>query len=111
MTYLTDTLTISATRILDLARDVTAELGEWQFHRDLVVSVNNRHGGAPLVYVSLSPDADDTTRREFIDAVAQALDTPVTALPCRAGGHLLSVSVADYDRTGVTVAASVQVAR
>ncbi|GAA0972527.1 hypothetical protein Q7689_00070 [Nocardiopsis tropica] len=110
MTYLTDTLTISATRVLDLARDVTLQLGEWQFHRDLTVSVNNRHGGAPLVYMSLSPDANDSTRREFIDAFAAAMDTPVAVLPCRAGGHLLSVSVSDFDRSGVTVAASVQVA-
>ncbi|MEU0236836.1 hypothetical protein ABZ234_04030 [Nocardiopsis sp. NPDC006198] len=110
MKHLTDTLTISATRILDLAQQVAAELGEWQFHRDLVVSVNNRHCGAPLVYVSLSTSADQAARREFIDAFAGAMDAPVSPLPCRAGGWLMSVTVHDYDRSGVTVAASVQVA-
>jgi len=108
---LTDTLTISATRILDVARQITLQLGEWQYHRDLVVSVNTFHGDGPLVFVSLAATANDATRREFIDAVSQALDSPVSVLPRRAGGQLLSVSARGYDWSGVTVAASVQVAR
>lgn len=107
MIQISDTLTISATRLLDLAREVTLQLGEWQYHKHLVVHLS--HSGRPTVYFTLADDADDTTRADFIDAVSTALDKPIRSLPCQSGGVLMSVSSSGYDLTRVVVSASVTV--
>jgi hypothetical protein len=103
---ISDTLTISATRLMDLAREVTLRLGEWQYHKHLVVSVNNWQLGRPAVFFTLTADADRQTRLDFIDAFAVALDERVRTLPRQGGGWLMSVS---YRDSGVCVGASVQV--
>lgn len=103
---ISDTLTISATRLMDLAREVTLQLGEWQYHKHLVVSVNNWQIARPSIFFTLSADADRTTRLDFIDAFAMAVDGRVRTLPRQGGGWLMSVS---YQEGGVSVGASVQV--
>ncbi|WP_435110113.1 hypothetical protein [Nocardiopsis synnemataformans] len=107
MIQISDTLTISATRLMDLAREVTLQLGEWQYHKHLVVSVNNWQLGRPSVYFTLTHEADRQTRLDFIDAFATALDERVRTLPRQGGGWLMSVSYRDV--SGVSVGASVQV--
>jgi methionine synthase II (cobalamin-independent) len=103
---ISDTLTISATRLMDLAREVTLQLGEWQYHKHLVVSVNNWQIAGPSVFFTLSADADRQARLDFIDAFATAVDERVRTLPRQGGGWLMSVS---YQDGGVSVGASVQV--
>ncbi|QVJ03017.1 hypothetical protein KGD82_13360 [Nocardiopsis eucommiae] len=108
MTHITDTLTISATRLMDLSREVLLQLGEWQYHRHLTVHASNHQGDAPSVFVTLSQDADELSRRDFIDAFSMAMDVPVRTFEDGAG-WLLVVPIPDYDSTGVTVSASVSV--
>lgn len=107
MTQTTDTPTISATRLFDVAREVTLRLGEWQFSRHLVASVSAHQVGGPSVFFTLSPSASDSDRLDFIDAFAAAHGMPVTAYP-QGGGQLLAVSVRE-DLSPVSVSASVSV--
>lgn len=109
MIQITDTLTISATRLGDLAREVVLQLGDWQFHKNLTYSVSNWQLGSPTVFFTLTDHADDDTRTEFIDAFAQSQDAAVRTFRRHTGGHLMSVTIPNFNFTGVTVSASVNV--
>lgn len=108
MQHLTDTLTISATRLGDLAREITLQLGEWGHHKHFGYSVENSYLGKPTVTFAVSAQADDRTRLDFIDAFAIAMDAKVRLDDHGDGGQLMSVSF-EYDLTGIRVMALVSV--
>lgn len=108
MIQITETLSISATRLMDLAREVTLRLGEWQYHKHLRVAVSNSQLGRPAIFFTLTHDADRSTRLDFIDAFAVAMDEKVHTTPSHYdGGWLMSVGYQDV--SGVHVGASVTI--
>lgn len=109
MTQLTDTVPISATRLMDVARDITLQLGEWQHHPNLTMHISNRQMGNPGVFFSMSWDAPEATMRDFIDAFAFAMNAPVETVSRRPGSQLLVVNVRDEHLSPIRVSASVTV--
>ena len=108
MTQLTDTPTISATRLLDAAREVTLRLGGWQCSRLLTVSVNTWQIDGPTVFFTLTDHADDAARRDFIEQFALAHRARLVSHSLASGGQLLAVTVRE-DLYPVRVSASVSV--
>lgn len=101
MTQTTDTTPISATRLMDVAREITLQLGEFQHHPALTITTYNQLGSSPHVAILLSADRATTAdQAAFLDLLAIALDTVVRVSPTWIG----SAYSLGYRGTGVTVA-------
>lgn len=108
MAHTTDTLTISATRLLDVARETTLRLGKWQYHQHLIVHLAAFQLGSPAVFFTLADGATRQERLDFIDEFAAAMGSPVATHPRSSGGWLMAVH-ASPDVLPVAVSASVNV--
>lgn len=108
MTQLTDTVPISATRLMDVAREITLQLGEFQHHPHLMVTTFNRLAGRPHITFGLVgeevPQADQSV---FLDQLATILDTVMHVTPDWIG----DVRRVDYQGTGVTVTGGGRIAQ
>jgi len=101
VTQLTDTVPISATRLMDVAREVVLQLGEFQHHPALVVTTYTQLGDGPHIVIYLAADrASHADQASFLDLLAIALDTVVRVSPTWIG----SAYSLGYRGTGVTVA-------
>lgn len=108
MTQTTDTLTISATRLMDTARDVTLRLGAWQYHQHLVMHLATSQFGSPAVFFTLADGSTRQERLDFIDDFAVAMGSRVATHPRVSGGWLMAVH-ASPELLPVNVSASVSV--
>ena len=102
MTHTTDTTVISATRLMDLAREVVLQLGEWQHHPALTINIWNALGGRrPHINLSLvGREVSHADHAAYLDSLAIALGV-VTRVDKNWNA---SVDQFDYRGTGVSVA-------
>ena len=106
MTNLTETPTVSATRVLDVAHSVAAQLGDWAYHPELNITAHTHLVDGPHVHLSLS--GRSVTHGEqagFLEDLAAVLDTIVHVTPSWIGTSATN----DYRGTGVSVQAQARI--
>lgn len=103
MKKLTENPVVGATRVLDTAHSVAAQLGGWKFHPALNITCHNLIVDGPHVHLALSGYRDVTYGEQaaFLEDLAVVLDTVVRVSPSWIG----TVAVADYRNSGVSVQA------
>jgi hypothetical protein len=104
VTQTTETFPTSGTRVLDVAHQIVAELGTWQYHPALTVTVYTHMVNGPQVRISLMHhETDDATRAVFLDAATPVLDVDAMITASHDGGLLSVLYVQDFRGTGVAV--------
>lgn len=107
MEQLTDTTAISATRLMDVAREVVLQLGEWQHHPALNITIYNALGGRrPHINLSLvGRDVSHADHAAYLDVLAIALGVVM-----KVDKHwYAAVDQFNYLGTGVSVAGTGQI--
>lgn len=101
---------VSMLRILDVAHQLTAELGGWQHHPGLSLSPRNDIGGHPYLSVNLSHKTSPDEVNALLDDASLVLGVDVGVTRDDEEGDIGSLRVRDWRGTGVAVDVSGRIA-